>query len=416
MNDHDPAASDAPGAASFADDGELGFSTRAIRTGHHRTEEGEHCEPIFATSSFVFASAAEAAKRFAGDIPGNVYSRFTNPTVRVFEERLATLEGGAACVATASGMAAILATCLGLLKSGDHIVSSQSIFGSTTMLFDKYLTRFGIETSYVPLSEVTAWADAIRPETRLLFAETPSNPLGEMVPIRPLAELAHARGCLLAVDNCFCTPALQRPLELGADLVIHSATKYLDGQGRGIGGAVVGDAKRVAEEVFGVVRTAGPSMSPFNAWLFLKGLETLQLRMQAHSVNALALARWLEGHPAVSRVYYPGLAAHPHHHLVGSGPEAQQSSGGGIVAFEVSGGQPAAWQVIDATRMLSITANLGDTKTTITHPATTTHGRLSPEARAAAGITDGLIRVAVGLEDSADIQADLARGLDRLSR
>ena len=391
-----------------------GFASRAIRTGHNRTAEAEHCEPIFTTSSFVFASAAEAAARFAGDAPGNIYSRFTNPTVRAFEQRLAALEGGAACVATASGMAAILATCLGLLKAGDHIVSSRSIFGSTTMLFDKYLSRFGVATTYVPLSDLAAWGDAIRPETRLLFAETPSNPLAEMVSIRALAALARERGCLLAVDNCFCTPALQRPLALGADLVIHSATKYLDGQGRCVGGAVVGDARLVGEEVFGVVRTAGPSMSPFNAWLFLKGLETLQLRMQAHSVSAMILAQWLDEHPAVARVHYPGLPSHPHHHLIGDGPEAQQSTGGGILAFEVDGGQAAAWQVIDATRMLSITANLGDTKSTITHPATTTHGRLSPEAREAAGIVDGLIRIAVGLEDIADIQADLARGLDAL--
>jgi len=391
-----------------------GFASRAIRTGHNRTAEAEHCEPIFTTSSFVFASAAEAAARFAGDAPGNIYSRFTNPTVKAFEQRLAALEGGAACVATASGMAAILATCLGLLKAGDHIVSSRSIFGSTTMLFDKYLSRFGIATTYVPLSDLAAWSDAIRPETRLLFAETPSNPLAEMVSIRALAGVARERGCLLAVDNCFCTPALQRPLALGADLVIHSATKYLDGQGRCVGGAVVGDQRLVGEEVFGVVRTAGPSMSPFNAWLFLKGLETLQLRMQAHSVSAMILAQWLDEHPAVARVHYPGLARHPHHHLVGAGPDAQQSTGGGILAFEVDGGQAAAWQVIDATRMLSITANLGDTKSTITHPATTTHGRLSPEAREAAGIVDGLIRIAVGLEDIADIQADLARGLDAL--
>ena len=414
MNEHDPLHPD-PAGASPLTNGAAGFSTRAIRIGHVRTAEGEHCEPIFATSSFVFGSAAEAAARFAGDAPGNIYSRFTNPTVRAFEQRLAALEGGEACVATASGMAAILVTCLGLLKTGDHIVSSRSIFGSTTMLFDKYLARFGIATSYVPLSDLAAWAGAIRPETRLLFAETPSNPLAEMVPLRPLAELAHDRGCLLAVDNCFCTPALQQPLALGADLVIHSATKYLDGQGRCVGGAVVGNASTVGEEVFGVVRTAGPSMSPFNAWLFLKGLETLKVRMQAHSDNALALARWLDSHAAVERVHYPGLEEHPHHYLVGTGPGAQQASGGGIVAFEVHGGRQAAWQVIDATRMLSITANLGDTKTTITHPATTTHGRLSPEARDVAGISDGLIRVAVGLEDIGDIQADLAAGLDQVA-
>jgi O-succinylhomoserine sulfhydrylase len=386
-----------------------GFATRALRMGHDRTEEGEHCEAIFTTSSFVFADAAEAAARFSGESPGNIYSRFTNPTVRAFETRLAALEGGAACVGTASGMSAILATCMGLLQSGDHILSSRSLFGSTTMLFDKYLARFGVETSYVDLTDLDAWAAALRPNTRLLFLETPSNPLTEMAEIAPLADLAHAHGCLLAVDNCFSTPALQRPLEHGADLVIHSATKYLDGQGRAVGGAVVGDAKRVGEDVFGVVRTTGPSMSPFNAWLFHKGLETLELRMEAQSRNAQALAERLADHPAVLRVHYPGLDGHPQHHLVGEG--AQQRMGGGILSFEVEGGREAAWRVIDATRLCSITANLGDVKTTITHPATTTHGRLSAEARAAAGIGDGLIRIAVGLETVADLEADLLRGL-----
>ena len=390
-------------------DPDWGLATRAIRVGHRRTAEDEHCEPIFTTSSFVFANAAEAASRFSGETPGNIYSRFTNPTVRAFEERLAAMEGGASCVATASGMSAILATCLGLLKAGDHIVSSRSIFGSTNMLLDKYMARFGVETSYVELNAIDAWAAAIQPNTRLMFLETPSNPLTEMTAIPPLADLARANDCVLAVDNCFCTPALQRPLALGADLVIHSATKYLDGQGRCVGGAVVGDAKRVGEEVFGVVRTAGPSLSPFNAWLFLKGLETLELRMLAHSAAALELARWLDSHPRVARVHYPGLDSHPHHHLVG--PDGQQRAGGGIVSFEVHGRRQAAWQVIDATRLCSITANLGDTKTTITHPATTTHGRLSPEAREESGIVEGLIRVAVGLEAVADIQRDLARGL-----
>jgi O-succinylhomoserine sulfhydrylase len=384
-----------------------GFSTLAIRTGHTRTPEGEHSEAIFATSSYVFASAAEAAARFAGEASGNIYSRFTNPTVRAFEERLAAMEGGECAVATASGMSAILALCLGLLKAGDHIVSSRSIFGSTTMLFSKYLARFGIGTSYVSLAALDEWAAAIRPETRLLFVETPSNPLTEMTDVRALADLAHQRGCLLAVDNCFATPALQRPLALGADLVIHSATKYLDGQGRCVGGAVVGDRKLVGEGVFGVLRTAGPSMSPFNAWIFLKGLETLRLRMQAHSHSALALARWLQDQPQVIRTYYPGLDSHPQHHLLGG----QQELGGAIVSFDVAGGRETAWRVIDATRMLSITANLGDTKTTITHPATTTHGRLSPDERAAMGISEGLIRIAVGLEDLADIQADLSLGL-----
>jgi O-succinylhomoserine sulfhydrylase len=327
--------------------------------------------------------------------------------VAAFEERLAALEGGECCVATASGMSAILAMCLGLLQAGDHLVSSRSIFGSTTVLFNKYLGRCGIETSYAPLADLDAWAAAIRPNTRLLFVETPSNPLTEMCDIRALADLAHAQGCLLAVDNCFCTPALQRPLALGADLVIHSATKYLDGQGRCLGGAVVGDRKRVGEDVFGILRTAGPTMSPFNAWVFLKGLETLELRMQAHARSAADLAAWLEGQPGVERVYYPGLGSHPQHHLVGP----QQRGGGGIVAFDVAGGRAAAWRLIDATRMLSITANLGDTKTTITHPASTTHGRLTAEERAAAGIGEGLVRIAVGLEDLADIQADLVRGL-----
>jgi O-succinylhomoserine sulfhydrylase len=386
------------------------FATRAIRIGHHRTSEGEHSEPIFPTSSFVFASAAEAAARFSGEEPGNIYARFTNPTVRNFEERLASLEGGERCVATASGMSAILATCMGLLESGDHIICSRSVFGTTTILFTKYLSRFGIETSFVELSDIGAWERALRPRTRLLFLETPSNPLTEMADIRLLADLAHNNSCLLVVDNCFCTPALQRPLALGADIVVHSATKYLDGQGRCIGGAVVGNAQQVGEDVFGVLRTAGPTMSPFNAWVFLKGLETLELRMQAHSRSAQQLAEWLQQHPKVARVYYPGLQSHPQHGLVAS----QQKAAGGILSFDVKGGQPAAWSVVDATRMLSITANLGDTKTTITHPATTTHGRLTPEQRVEAGIGNGLLRVAVGLEAIEDIQQDLARGLDSI--
>ncbi|MGQ9660222.1 MAG: O-succinylhomoserine sulfhydrylase [Thermochromatium sp.] len=396
-----------------ADDpeGAWGFATRAIRIGHRRTDENEHSEPIFATSSFVFASAAEAAARFAGEQTGNIYSRFTNPTVRAFEERLAALEDGESCVATASGMAAILAVCLGLLKTGDRILAARSLFGTTIQLFHRYLTRFGIETDWVPLSDLGAWEAALERDggrrTRLLFCETPSNPLTEMVDLRALAELAHRYGALLVVDNCFCTPALQRPLVLGADIVVHSATKYLDGQGRCVGGAVVGDRHRVGEEIFGVLRTLGPTLSPFNAWVFLKGLETLELRMLAQSCAAAGLAEWLQRQPAVERVYYPGLATHPQHALVGS----QQRTGGAILAFEVRGGRAAAWQVIDATRLLSITANLGDVKTTITHPATTTHGRLTPEQRAEAGISEGLIRVAVGLEDLDDIQADLARGL-----
>ena len=383
------------------------LETLGIRIGHERTAEGEHSEAIFATSSFVFESAAEAAARFSGDSEGNIYSRFTNPTVRAFEQRLAAMEGGESCVATASGMSAILSTCMGLLQQGDHMLSSRSIFGSTTMLFNKYLARFGIRTDYADLADLADWERQIRPETRLLFVETPSNPLTELGDIAALADLAHASDCLLVVDNCFCTPALQRPLELGADIVIHSATKYLDGQGRAVGGAVVGDRKRVGEEVFGVLRTAGPTMSPFAAWIFLKGLETLSLRMQAHSASAQRLAEWLVDQAAVNAVHYPGLARHPQHELAAR----QQRLPGGIVAFEVDGGRAAAWRVIDATRMLSITANLGDTKTTITHPATTTHGRLGPDERAAAGITDGLVRVAVGLEAFEDIREDLARGL-----
>ncbi|MET0065117.1 MAG: O-succinylhomoserine sulfhydrylase [Candidatus Thiodiazotropha sp.] len=387
-----------------------GFDTLAIRSGHHRTPEGEHGEPIFTTSSFVFSSAAEAAARFSGDEPGNIYARFTNPTVRMFEQRLAALEGGDRCVATASGMSAILATCMGLLQTGDHLVSSRSIFGSTTILFDKYLSRFGIETSYVAVDDLNAWESAIRPNTKMLFLETPSNPLTEIADIQKLADLSHAHQALLVVDNCFCTPALQQPLSLGADIVVHSATKYLDGQGRCLGGAVVGSESLVGEAVFGVLRTAGPTMSPFNAWVFLKGLETLNLRMQAHSRNAQALAEWLEHHPSVERVYYPGLSSHPQNDLA----IRQQKAPGGLLAFDVRGGQTAAWRVVDETRMLSITANLGDVKTTITHPATTTHGRLTPEQRQEVGIGNGLIRIAVGLENLSDIKRDLSRGLDSL--
>jgi len=386
---------------------DLEFATLAIRAGQARTAEGEHSEPIFPTSSYVFDSAAAAAARFSGDEPGNIYSRFTNPTVRTFEQRLATLEGGECCVATASGMAAILSTCAGLLKAGDHIVCSRSVFGTTTVLFSTYLAKFGIETTFVPLADLDAWEQAIRPETQLLFLETPSNPLTELADIRALAELAHRGGCLLAVDNCFCTPALQQPLALGADLVIHSATKYLDGQGRCVGGAVVGDAERVGKEVYGFLRTAGPTMSPFNAWVFLKGLETLALRMRAHCDQALEVAYWLEQQPAVERVFHPGLESHPQHSLAGR----QQQGYGGIVSFEVAGGKHNAWSVVDATRIFSITANLGDSKSTITHPATTTHGRLTPEQRADAGISDGLVRLSVGLESVNDLRADLERGL-----
>jgi O-succinylhomoserine sulfhydrylase len=382
------------------------LTTRALRAGHRRTHEGEQSEPLFLTSSFVFDDAAAAAARFAEQTPGNIYSRFTNPTVRNFEERLAALEGGERCVATASGMAAILTTGMALLRAGDHVISSRSIFGSTTMLFDKYFGRFGVQTTFVDPCDLAAWEAALRPETRLLFAETPSNPLTEIIDIRALADLAHAHGARLAIDNCFCTPILQRPLEHGADLVIHSATKYLDGQGRCVGGAVVG-GRETLEELYAFIRTAGPSMSPFNAWVFLKGLETLGLRMRAHSVAAETLAHWLDAQPGVERVYYPGLASHPQHDLA----SRQQDGFGGLVSFEVSGGRAAAWAVVDAVRTISVTANLGDVKSTITHPATTTHGRLNAAQRELMGVREGLLRVSVGLEDVNDLMTDLARGL-----
>ncbi len=382
---------------------EYQFDTLAVRAGQTRTPEGEHSEPVFTTSSYVFASAAEAAARFSDEQPGNIYSRFTNPTVRTFEQRLAAMEGAEACVATASGMSAILSTCLALLKSGDHIVSSRSIFGSTTMLFTNFLAKLGIETSFVDLANIDDWAGAIRPETRLMFMETPSNPLTELADIRQLSELAHQNDILLVVDNCFCTPALQQPISLGADIVIHSATKFLDGQGRCVGGAVVGPKDLVGEKVFGFLRTAGPSMSPFNAWVFLKGLETLSLRMKAHSSNALKLAQWLEQQAKVKRVFYPGLESHAQHALA----KRQQSGFGGLLSFELEGGKEAGWKLIDATRLISITANLGDTKSTITHPASTTHNRLTVEQREQSGIVDGLVRIAVGLEDIEDLKNDL---------
>ena len=385
-----------------------GFDTVSIRSGHRRTHELEHSEPIFATSSFVFENAAQAAARFSGDEPGNIYSRFTNPTTRAFEERLAAMEGGQACVATSSGMAAITSLCMALLQAGDHIVSSRSIFGTTTTLFGKYLPRFGIETSFVAQTDREDWKRAIRKNTKLLFVETPSNPLAEIADIRELADIAHENDCLLVVDNCFCTPALQRPLELGADLVVHSVTKYLDGQGRIVGGAVVGPQSLINEDVFGVIRTTGPTMSPFNAWVALKGLETLNLRMKAHCEQAMKLARFLEQHWRVKRVFHAGLESHPQHDLA----KSQQSGFGGVVSFIVEGDRAAAWRVIDSTQMLSITANLGDVKTTITHPATTTHGRVSAESKAISGIEEGLLRVAVGLENIEDIIEDLSRGLD----
>lgn len=382
------------------------FETLAVRAGHQRTPEGEHAEAIFPTSSFVFASAAEAAARFAGTEPGNIYSRMTNPTVRYFQERLAALEGGESCVATSSGMSAVLAVMLAFLKAGDHLICSNSVFGTTTVLLQNYIQKFGVQVSFVSLTDLHAWEQALQSNTRLLFAETPSNPLTELVDIRALADLAHRNNSFLVIDNCFCTPALQRPLELGADIIVHSATKYLDGQGRALGGAVIGDAERVGKDVFGVLRSGGVAMSPFNAWIFLKGLETLKIRMQAHCQQALVLAQWLSEQADIERVYYPGLPSHPQHELA----KKQQSDFGGVLSFVVKGGQEAAWRVIDHTRMLSITANLGDTRSTITHPATTTHSRLTAEQRAEVGIEDGLVRVSVGLENMADIQKDLKRG------
>ncbi len=382
------------------------FETLAVRAGQERSQFNEHSEALYLTSSFVFRNAAEAAARFSGAEPGNVYARFTNPTVTAFQERLAALEGAEACVATASGMAAILATVMALMKAGEHIVASRSIFGATQQLFGTILPRFGIETSFVDQGSIEGFRAAIRPNTKLVFIETPSNPLTEVFDIAALAQFAQAVGALLVVDNCFCTPALQRPLQLGADIVIHSATKYLDGQGRVLGGAVCSN-KALGEEIFKFLRTAGPSLSPFNAWVILKGLETLAVRMQAQSANALVMARWLEAHPRVARVYYPGLPSHPQYELACR----QQASGGAILSFDVKGAREEAWKVVDNCRLLSITANLGDTKTTITHPASTTHGRISAEARAASGIGEGLLRIAVGLESPADLQADLARGL-----
>ena len=385
------------------------IDTLAIRAGHDRTGEGEHAEPLFLTSSYVFDDAADAAARFSGDTPGNVYSRYTNPTVGIFEQRIAALEGAEAGVATASGMAAILSTCMALLKAGDHVVCSRSVFGTTTVLFNKYMSRFGVDTTFVDPTVLDEWKSAVRDNTAMLFLETPSNPLNEVADIAALASLAGDAGALLVVDNCFCTPALQTPLALGADIVTHSATKYLDGQGRCVGGAVVGNAEHM-DEVLGFLRSAGPTMSAFNAWVFLKGLETLRLRMEAHSANALALARWLEEQEEVESVFYAGLENHPGHDLA----KRQQRAFGGVLAFRVRGDREAAWACIDGTRMLSLTANLGDAKTTIVHPATTTHGRLSDEEKSRAGITENLIRVAVGLEHLDDIKADLRTGFEAI--
>ncbi|MDY0057851.1 MAG: O-succinylhomoserine sulfhydrylase [Methyloversatilis sp.] len=380
--------------------------TVAVRAGIERSQFGEHGEAMFLTSSFVFDTAAEAAARFSGNAPGNVYARFSNPTVTMFQDRLAALEGAEACIATSSGMSAILSTLMALLKSGDHIIASRGIFGSTQQLFATYFEKFGVSTTLVEATNIEAYRAAVQPNTKLFFIETPSNPLTEVIDIAAVAEVAHAAGALLAVDNCFCSPALQKPIELGADIVIHSATKYLDGQGRVLGGAVCG-RKAEMDEVLRFLRTAGPTLSPFNAWIILKGLETLSIRMQAQSANALELARWLEAQPWVARVFYPGLPSHPQHEVA----MRQQKSGGAVVAFEVKGGRDEAWKLIDATRMLSITANLGDTKTTITHPATTTHGRISQDARDASGIRDSLIRLAIGLESVEDMKRDLCRWL-----
>ena len=382
------------------------LETLAVRAGQERSQFNEHAEAMFLTSSYVFDSAAQAAARFSGEEIGNVYSRFTNPTVAAFQERLAVMEGAEACVATASGMSAILSLVMALCSAGDHVVASAGLFGATQQLLGTIMPRFGVQVSFVAPTKVEAWEAAIRPETKLFFLETPSNPLTEIADIAALAKLAHARGILLVVDNCFCTPILQRPLDLGADLVVHSATKFLDGQGRVLGGAVCG-AKKLTEEVLKFLRTAGPTLSAFNAWVLLKGLETLKIRVEAESAGALQLARWLEAHPKVERVYYPGLESHPQYELA----KRQQKSGGAIVAFEVKGGRDNAWKVIDSCRLFSITANLGDTKSTLTHPASTTHGRITPEQRAAAGITDGLLRIAVGLEAVVDLQKDLEAGL-----
>ncbi|HHX4904915.1 TPA: O-succinylhomoserine sulfhydrylase [Acinetobacter baumannii] len=390
-----------------SDDLEYQLDTLAIRTGHTRSFEGEHGEPIFLTSSFVYENAAEAAAKFSGQVQGNIYSRFTNPTISMFEKRLAALDGAERAVATSSGMGAILSIAMAYLKAGDHVICSRAVFGSIVALFEKYIAKFGVDITFVDLRDLDAWKNAVRPETKLLFVESPSNPLAEIADIQALADIAHANGALLAVDNSFCTPVLQQPLKLGADLVIYSATKYLDGQGRALGGAVVGN-HQLLEEVFSVVRTLGPSMSPFNAWIFLKGLETLRLRMKAHCENAQKLAEWLSTHEKVEKVYYGGLPTHEGHELA-----AQQQNGfGGIVSFVVKGEREGAWKVIDNTKFISITGNLGDVKSTITHPATTTHGKLSAEAKQAAGIQEGLIRVSVGLEDINDIIGDISRGLD----
>ncbi|WP_149135554.1 O-succinylhomoserine sulfhydrylase [Cupriavidus campinensis] len=391
----------------------LGIDTLGVRAGTLRSSEFmEHSEAMYLTSSFCFHSAAEAAERFANSEEGYTYSRFTNPTVSMFQSRLAALEGGEACMATASGMSAILSVALASLQSGDHLVSSRSIFGSTMTLFNTILAKFGVETTYVDTGDLSAWRAAVKPNTKLFFLETPSNPLTEVSDIAAIADIAHNAGALFVVDNCFCSPALQQPIKFGADVVVHSATKHIDGQGRVLGGAVVGKRDYIMGKVFPFVRTAGPTLSAFNAWVMLKGMETLAIRMERHSQSALAVAEFLEAHPAVAKVYHPALKSHPQYDIA----MRQQSGGGAIVSFELKGATPEqqranAWRVIDSTKVCSITGNLGDTRTTITHPYTTTHGRVAPEAKAAAGITEGLIRLAVGLESVVDIKADLLRGL-----
>ncbi|HEY9102620.1 O-succinylhomoserine sulfhydrylase [Chitinimonas sp.] len=390
----------------MSDEFDYHLETLAIRTGQERSQFGEHAEALYLSSSFVADNAAQAAARFTGVEPGYIYSRFTNPTVTQFQERLAAMEGAETAVATASGMSAILALCMGHLKAGDHILASAGMFGATIQLFNNWLGKFGVTVSYVDATQPAAWDAAVKPETRLFYLETPSNPLTEVADIAAISAVAHRHGAIMVVDNCFCSPALQRPLKLGADLVIHSATKYIDGQGRVLGGAVVG-SKALIEPVYQFLRTAGPTLSAFNAWVLTKGLETLGIRMKAHCENALALAKWLEAQPAVAKVYYPGLPSHPQHELA----MRQQSGGGGVVSFDLKGGKEAAWKLIDSVQLLSRTANLGDVKTTITHPYTTTHGRISPEAKALAGIGEGLVRISVGLEHIEDIQRDLLLGL-----
>ena len=404
MSDSDSKENNQPGAASVE---AYQQATLAIRSGYQRTHEAEHSEAMFLTSSYVFDSAELASKHFSNELQGNVYSRYTNPTVRAFEERLAAMEGGEQAVATSSGMAATLSVVMALVQSGDHILCSKDVFGSTRVMLNNYIVKFGVQVSYVSLTDLDAWQQAIQPNTKMLFCETPSNPMSEIADLEALSALSKKAGALFVVDNCFCTPVLQKPLQWGADIVVHSATKYLDGQGRCLGGALVGNTE-LMEKIVGFLRAAGPTMSPFNAWVFLKGLETLRIRMQAHSANAAELATWLNDHPKVTKVFYAGLEDHPGHALA----KKQQSDFGGVLSFSVAGGREQAWKVIDNTRMLSLTANLGDTKTTIVHPATTTHGRLSDEDRQQDGIGENLIRIAVGLEDIIDIKNDLQLGLD----